>query len=216
VITGIALSLSLSLSSTPAPPAPPAYREVLRTDVLVIAVAPRAGRAENVVRAVAVVAAPADAVWDVVTDLEGQKDVLPDTTVSDVLGTKDGVTFVHQRCETAFFAPREYVIATRTEVTTSTTGAVRRAFSWSASDAHGHVIDADAVYVTDNVGVVIVEAVDAARTRVTLQIAIDPAGAVPAFITNAAQTAGVEQALRVLERAAQERARSSAARVAQR
>ncbi len=70
------------------------------------------------------------------------------------------------------------------------------------------MIDADAVYVTDNVGVVIVEAVGAARTRVTLQIAIDPAGAVPGFITNAAQTAGVEQALRVLERAAQERGTS--------
>ncbi len=57
MITGLALALSLSST-----PAPPAYREVLRTDVLVVAVAPRAGRAENVVRAVAVVAAPADVV----------------------------------------------------------------------------------------------------------------------------------------------------------
>jgi hypothetical protein len=196
-----ALVVALALSQTP----PLTYREVLRKSDLVVAVAERAGHAVNVVRAVGVVDAPADAVWAIVIDLEGQKNVLPDTTVSDVLGERDGATFVHQRCEAAFLAPREYVIATRHTAQTSTAGVVRRTFSWSATDAYADVVAADAVRVTDNVGMVVVEAVAADRSRVTLEIAIDPAGAVPAFVTNFAQTAGVEQALRTLESTAQRR-----------
>lgn len=196
VAAALVLVVALPAAHPVAGPVP--FREVLRVDDLVVAERPRPGRAVNEVRAVGIVDAPADAVWALVENVERHTELLPDTTVSRVLGRTGEDTFVLQRSEPALLDPREYVIATRTTTTTLPTGAIARMLSWRASTAFADVIDRRAVHVTDNTGSVTVEAIDATRSRVTLQISIDPAGFVPPLLVNLAQTGGMAQALHAL------------------
>lgn len=187
-----------------APPAP--FREVHRDGGLVVSARAHAGSAVNEVRAVSVVDEDADVLWALVRDVEGHTALLPDTTVSEIVGAEvddaGDVVFVRQRCETPLLDPREYVIATRTHDVTRADGRRQRTLSWRATQRFADALSEDAVHVDVNEGAIVVADLGGGRSELTFQIRIDPAGAVPAFIVNLAQGAGVQEALVRLRHAA--------------
>lgn len=180
-----------------------AWHEVHRTEALVVETRAVPGVAVNEMRATAVVDADADALWATVADLEGQKRLLPDTTVSQIVAREGETTIVRQRSEPRVLDPREYVIAVRTASDTLADGRTRRTLSWHTAPRFASLVDAGAVRVDVNQGFWAVERLADGRARITFQVLIDPGGNVPAVIVNLAQTRGAERTLAVLVAAAQ-------------
>jgi len=210
-----ALLVVAALSSSPSSSSPPSsspsssssgsspWTEIHRDDDLVVMTRPRAGLPVNEMRAVGTVDVPADSLWALVSDIEAHTRLIPDTTVSKILRYDGDTAIVLQRSEPQLLSPREYVIAVdRVDEVKAGTGR-RRTMTWHALPKGGHEqTSADAVVVDVNSGSWSVEALDNGRSRVTFALAFDPAGFVPAFVVNAAQRFGAQEALAVLVRAA--------------
>lgn len=178
------------------------WSEAHRSEDLVVWTRHRVGTEVNEMRAVGVVDASAEVLWALVRDVERHTELLPDTTVSEVLRTEGDVAFVRQRSEPAVLDPREYVIAVRERSETLKDGRVRHTLSWKATPRFAGALAKDAVHLDVNEGAWTVEALKDGRARVTFQLLLDPAGFVPPALVNLSQTVGAQQALAVLTAAA--------------
>jgi ribosome-associated toxin RatA of RatAB toxin-antitoxin module len=181
---------------------PSAWTEIHHTDTLTVSTRARPGIEVEEMRAVAIVDAAADAVWAVVSDIEGHTRLIPNTTMSKVIAADGDSFIVFERFEPPVLDARESVIAAHARHETLVDGRVRNTLSWRAAPGYAQLTHDDAVRVEVNQGFWCIEELVDGRTRITFQLLFDPAGHMPALLVNLSHKTGAEQVLAILTRAA--------------
>lgn len=130
------------------------------------------------------------------SDYEGYDELIFAITTSAVIGERDGAKLVHQVQETRGIAPREVVIAMRTEATDGTTRV-----SWKTAEAKLELVDGH-VLSPRNDGAWEVSAHPDGGARVIHEIAYDPGGSVPGWVVKWFQVGGMLQVMEEVHAAA--------------
>lgn len=157
----------------------------------------------NELKATGVLDAPLDDVFEVLLDFDGYRHTMPSTSASRVLvrDAPDGAV-VYLRYDLGVIAARDSVVHMRWGLDGAT-----KWLRWRAArdrDALAPVTDG-VVRLPLNEGSWVLEP-RGPKTFVTYQLLSAPGGALPAFLVNAINGAGVPQTLEALERAAKRRA----------
>lgn len=161
-------------------------------------------RPVNELKATGLIDAPLEQVHRVLLDFEGYARAMPSTAASRVLARdSERSAWVYLRYDVGVLSPRDTVV----RMSWSGEGDVRW-LRWTAAGARDELAPvADGVVrLPVNEGSWVLEA-RGQKTFVTYQLLSVPGGAVPAFLVNSINGAGVPRTLEALERAARGAAR---------
>ena len=199
-------TLALMLLAAPAPAtSADGWTEAHRSEDLVVWTRAHAGTEVNEMRAVGIVDAPVDVLWGLVSDIPNHTKLLPNTTISEIIGTNGTEVIARQRSESPLLAPREYVIAVHKDEEHTADGHTHFTLSWHTAPSYAAAVHTDAVRIELNQGCWSVEGLPDGRSRITFQLLMDPAGSIPSAFVNFTETLGAQRAMQVLGDAARAR-----------
>lgn len=199
--------LALLLADPLAPPAEgEGWTRASEGEGVTVYTRPKKGSDLAEVLAVGLVDASPRAIWDMVRDFPSYPKTMPYIEASELLGSEDGgVLYAYNRLAPPLVDKRDYTLKF-TDESDWQEGKGYLKLAWTAVEGRGPAPIEGVVRVRVNVGYWKLEPRDGGkRTLVSYYVFTDPAGAVPRFLVNMANTSAIPDLFRAVKRHARER-----------
>lgn len=180
------------------------WEEASRSGNITIYNRSREGSEIKELRAVGKVKAPPWAVKNVIDDVGNYVKFMPYTKESRLI-KKDGDTAItYQRINAPLVDNRDYTLKIQDKSRRSKDGKIIYKSTWSIANGSGPAPVSGVVRLTVNEGYWQLEEADGGEaTRITYYVYTDPGGGLPTFVANMANSQGIPDLFKAVEKAAQ-------------
>ena len=193
--------LLLGAGNSPAQNPAPAgeWKPASESDGVTIYSRPRPGSSLREFKAIGLIDAPAQVVWNVTSDHDAYTSFMPYTVECRVLKREGNLFYLYQRISPLIVRDRDYTLRV-VENSWRAGGGTAYSTQWTAANELGPPPKKGVLRVERCDGSWVIEPEARGKTRATYTIFTDTGGNLPAWVANAASSIGVRQIFHAVRR----------------